>query len=122
MSADAISDTPHQPMNEPVVQRTPSNASVPAPVVAGIGLVAVVALAASAMMWQRMGNMQEQLARQSAQTGSQSVEARTLAKDAQDMARDSAARTSVMEARVADVPMPSPSRSIFLCSASGTNL
>ena len=105
MSADAISDTPHQPMNEPVVQRTPSNASVPAPVVAGIGLVAVVALAASAMMWQRMGNMQEQLARQSAQTGSQSVEARTLAKDAQDMARDSAARTSVMEARVAELTL-----------------
>lgn len=105
MSADAISDTTHQPMNEPVVQRTPVHASVPAPVVAGIGLVAIVALAASAMMWQRMGNMQEQLARQSAQTGSQSVEARTLAKDAQDMARDSAARTSVMEARIAELTL-----------------
>lgn len=67
--------------------------------------VAVGALVASGMLWQRVGNMQEQLARQSAQSGAQSVEARTLAKDAQDLARDSAARVSVMEARIGELSL-----------------
>src|SRR5256885_1616850 len=51
--------------------------------VLGVGAVAVAALIACGMLWQRLGNIQEQLARQSAQSGSQSVEARTLARDAQ---------------------------------------
>ena len=46
-----------------------------------------------------------QLAHQSAQSGAQSVEARTLAKDAQDVARDSAARVSVMEARIGELSL-----------------
>uniref|UniRef100_UPI00064578BA uroporphyrinogen-III C-methyltransferase n=1 Tax=Delftia sp. ZNC0008 TaxID=1339242 RepID=UPI00064578BA len=71
----------------------------------GVGAVAVAALIACGMLWQRLGNIQEQLARQSAQSGSQSVEARTLARDAQDLARDSAARTSVMEARIAELSL-----------------
>jgi uroporphyrin-3 C-methyltransferase len=70
-----------------------------------VGAVAVAALIACGMLWQRLGNIQEQLARQSAQSGSQSVEARTLARDAQDLARDSAARTSVMEARIAELSL-----------------
>ncbi|WP_280189414.1 uroporphyrinogen-III C-methyltransferase [Delftia sp. PS-11] len=69
------------------------------------GAVAVAALVACGMLWQRLGNIQEQLARQSAQSGAQSVEARTLARDAQDLARDSAARTSVMEARLAELSL-----------------
>lgn len=73
--------------------------------VLGVGAVAVAALIACGMLWQRLGNIQEQLARQSAQSGSQSVEARTLARDAQDLARDSAARTSVMEARIAELSL-----------------
>ncbi len=71
----------------------------------GLGAVAVAALIACGMLWQRLGNIQEQLARQSAQSGSQAVEARTLARDAQDLARDSAARTSVMEARIAELSL-----------------
>lgn len=70
-----------------------------------MGAVAVAALIVCGMLWQRLGNIQEQLARQSAQSGSQSVEARTLARDAQDLARDSAARTSVMEARIAELSL-----------------
>ncbi len=73
--------------------------------VLGLGLLTLAALLASGLMWQRLGNIQEQLARQSAQTGSQSVEARTLARDAQDLARDSAARTSVMEARLSELTL-----------------
>ena len=75
------------------------------PLVLTLGAVAIAALAACGMLWQRVGNMQEQLARQSAQSGAQSVEARTLAKDAQDLARDSAARVSVMEARVGELSL-----------------
>ena len=73
--------------------------------VLALGAVAVAALIACGMLWQRLGNIQEQLARQSAQSGSQAVEARTLARDAQDLARDSAARTSVMEARIAELSL-----------------
>lgn len=70
-----------------------------------LGAVTVAALIACGMLWQRVANMQEQLARQSAQSGAQSIEARTLAKDAQDLARDSAARVSVMEARVGELSL-----------------
>ncbi|MGB7420638.1 MAG: uroporphyrinogen-III C-methyltransferase [Comamonas sp.] len=73
-----------------------------------LGVLAVVALAAlgsSAMLWQRLSNIQEQLARQSADSGTQATEARTLARDAQDLARDASARMSVMESRVAEVAL-----------------
>lgn len=70
-----------------------------------LGTVAVVALVGSGMLWQRMSSIQEQLARQSADSGTQAIEARTMARDAQDLARDSAARISVMEARVGEVAL-----------------
>jgi len=70
-----------------------------------VGAVAVVALVGSGMLWQRMSGIQEQLARQSADSGTQAIEARTMARDAQDLARDSAARLSVMEARVGEVTL-----------------
>ncbi|MET1116734.1 MAG: uroporphyrinogen-III C-methyltransferase [Comamonas sp.] len=70
-----------------------------------VGTVAVVALVGSGMLWQRMSSIQEQLARQSADSGTQAIEARTMARDAQDLARDSAARISVMEARVGEVAL-----------------
>lgn len=70
-----------------------------------LGIVAVAALVSSAMLWQRLSNIQEQLARQSADAGSQATEARTLAREAQDLARDATARMSVMETRVAEVAL-----------------
>lgn len=70
-----------------------------------VGTVAVVALVGSGMLWQRLSSIQEQLARQSADSGTQAIEARTMARDAQDLARDSAARISVMEARVGEVAL-----------------
>ena len=105
MSSDAIPKTENQPQDSFAQPQTSSAAGrgAPMPVVLTLGAVAIAALVACGMLWQRVGNMQEQLARQSAQTGAQSVEARTLAKDAQDLARDSAARVSVMEARVGEL-------------------
>lgn len=107
MSSDAI---PHAEIPSAATPPSPEQSTAarpskgaPAALVLTLGAVAVAALVACGMLWQRVGNMQEQLARQSAQSGAQAVEARTLAKDAQDLARDSAARVSVMEARVSEL-------------------
>ena len=45
----------------------------PTALVLTLGAVAAAALVACGMLWQRVGNMQEQLARQSAQTGAQTL-------------------------------------------------
>lgn len=109
MSSDAIPTTDNQPSAPPPSQDhsapTQTGRSAPMALVLTLGAVAAAALVACGMLWQRVGNMQEQLARQSAQSGAQSVEARTLAKDAQDLARDSAARVAVMEARVGELSL-----------------
>ena len=107
MSSDAIPtpDTPHQDLPPSPQTSAAAGNGAPMPLVLTLGAVAIAALVACGMLWQRVGNMQEQLARQSAQSGAQSVEARTLAKDAQDLARDSAARVSVMEARVGELSL-----------------
>lgn len=68
-------------------------------------LIAVsgVSLALSGLLWQRLGNIQEQLARQSADTGTQAVEARAAAREAQDLARQTAARLALTDTRVAEM-------------------
>jgi uroporphyrin-3 C-methyltransferase len=74
----------------------------------GIGLVALVALAALVIalaLWQKVSSMQEQLARQSADALAQSMEARTLARQAQEVVRDTAARLALAETRVAEVAL-----------------
>ena len=87
MSSNAIPTTDNKPADLPPSQDNPAPVNTgpgkPMAVVLTLGAVAVAALIACGMLWQRVGNMQEQLARQSAQSGAQSVEARTLAKDAQ---------------------------------------
>ena len=70
-----------------------------------LAIIALAALGSSAMLWQRLSNIQEQLARQSADAGTQATEARTLAREAQNLARDASARMSVMESRVAEVAL-----------------
>ena len=62
-------------------------------------------LAASALVWQKVGGMQEQLARQTADATTQAVEARALAREAQDLVRDASAKLTVMEARVNEVSL-----------------
>ena len=44
------------------------------------GAVAVIALLVSVLLWQKLSRIQEQLARQSADTGLQALEAKTWAK------------------------------------------
>jgi uroporphyrin-3 C-methyltransferase len=74
----------------------------------GFGLltaVTVVTLIATIALWQKVGGMKEQLARQSADAIAQSMEARTLARQASDTVRDSAARVALIETRVAEVAL-----------------
>ena len=73
--------------------------------VAVVGAVAVIALGVSVLLWQKLSRIQEQLARQSADTGLQALEAKTWAKQAQETVQDSAARVSLMEARLAEVAL-----------------
>jgi len=73
--------------------------------VALLGGLAVIALGVSLLMWQKLSRIQEQLARQSADTGLQALEAKTWAKQAQEIVQDSAARVSLMEARLSEVAL-----------------
>ena len=100
------------PLMEPIVPAVPlaqeagaSPHAVSRNVIMGLGVVAVVALVVSGLLWQKLATIQEQLARQSADATAQSVEARATAKQAQDLARESAARVAVFDARLSEVSL-----------------
>ena len=67
--------------------------------------MALMAMIAAVMAWQRMTGMREQLARQSAESAAQSIEARSIARQAQDSARDTAARLAVSEIKLSEVSL-----------------
>ncbi|MEY4727346.1 MAG: hypothetical protein RLZ36_1973 [Pseudomonadota bacterium] len=71
----------------------------------GIGAFAVVGAVGSGLMWAKLSGIQEQLARQSADTGSQAVEARVTSKQAEELARETAARLSVTDAKLSEVAL-----------------
>jgi uroporphyrin-3 C-methyltransferase len=70
-----------------------------------LAAVALLALVSSALLWQKLSTIQEQLARQSADAGSNAVEARALARQAQELARDVAARQAVADTRLGEVAL-----------------
>jgi uroporphyrin-3 C-methyltransferase len=70
-----------------------------------IALVAVVGLLSSGLLWQKVTSIQEQLARQSADSGAQATEARATARQAQALAMETAAKLAVTEARLSEVSM-----------------
>jgi uroporphyrin-3 C-methyltransferase len=70
-----------------------------------LAIVALVALVVGLVLWQKVDGMQEQLARQSADSLAQSLEARTLARQANETVRDTAARLTLAESRVAEVAL-----------------
>ena len=67
--------------------------------------VCLCALAMSALLWWKLQDIQETLARQSADSGSVSVEARASAKQAQELSRDTAARLALSETRWSEVAL-----------------
>jgi uroporphyrin-3 C-methyltransferase len=82
----------HQPVSSPWLLR-------------GVGVLAVVGAVGVGLMWVKLSNIQEQLARQSADTGSQAVEARVTSKQAEELARETAARLAVTDAKLSEVSL-----------------
>ena len=70
-----------------------------------LGALAVVGALSSSLLWFKLSNIQEQLARQSADTGSQAVEARVTSKQAEELARETAARLAVTDAKLSEVAL-----------------
>lgn len=70
-----------------------------------LGLLGAAALLSTVLLWQKVSNMQEQLARQSADAHAQSLEARALSKQAVELAQQVAARAAVFESRLSEVAL-----------------
>jgi len=73
--------------------------------VLAIGVVGGAALVVSGLLWQKLGTIQEELARRSTDSGTQAIEARTLARAAQDSTRELAARLALQETRISEVSL-----------------
>ena len=70
-----------------------------------VATVAVLALVVSGLLWQKLSSIQEQLARQSADSGVQATSAHAVAKQAQELAMETAAKLAVTEARLSEVTL-----------------
>ena len=70
-----------------------------------VSVLAVLGVVGSGLMWAKLSGIQEQLARQSADTGTQAVEARVMSKQAEELARETAARLSVTDAKLSEVAL-----------------
>ena len=94
-------------MTDPIAPAAPTAAPKPSRpwALIVVASVAVLALLASVSLWQRIGRMQEQLARQSADSGQQALEAKAWARQAQDTVKDNAARLSLLEGRIGEVAL-----------------
>jgi len=71
----------------------------------GTAVVAIAGVVGCVLLWQKLSGIQEHLARQSADTAVQATEARAGARQAQELAMETAAKQSVMEARVSEVSL-----------------
>jgi uroporphyrin-3 C-methyltransferase len=70
-----------------------------------LAVMAAGGLLLSGLLWQKLSNIQEALAKQSADSGTQAMEARASARQAQDLARDTAARLALTEVKVSEVAL-----------------
>ena len=100
------SDTPQEhPPTSGVTEHAPHTARVRQwlPQIS-MGL-AVLAMLLSWQLWQKINNMQEMLARQSADAGQLSMQANSLAKNAQDQTQETAAKVALLDARLNEVAL-----------------
>ena len=79
--------------------------AVPRSLAIAVALLAAGGLLVSGLLWQKLGNIQEELARRSIDSGAQAIEARTLAKSAQESTRDLSARLALQETRISEVSL-----------------
>lgn len=100
-----IPPPPAGPAPEQDAVATPDAPLALRPVTLAAIAICLASLGVSGMLWQKLSNIQEQLARQSAEAGKQATEARTIAKEAQDLVRETAARMAVSEARLSEVAL-----------------
>jgi len=70
-----------------------------------VAVTAAAGLMASVLLWQKLSNIQEQLARQSADAGTQAIEARALSRQAQETVSELASRVGVIETRMSEVSL-----------------
>ncbi len=82
--------------------------------------VSLAALTCAVLIGQKLSNVQEQLARQSAQAGAQSIEAKTIAREAIELARDTAAKVMVSESRLNEVALQRSQLEALMASLSRT--
>lgn len=71
----------------------------------GALVLAVVGLVSSVLLWQKLDGMQEQLARQSAESLAQSKQAHTNAERAQEVSIETAAKLAVTDAKLSEVSL-----------------
>jgi len=67
--------------------------------------VAALALFSTVLLWQKLSGIQEQLARQSADTSEQAIEAKATAKQAQELARSTAAHLALTDGQLNEVAL-----------------
>ncbi len=84
---------------------TPQLLAVPRSLAIAVALLAAGGLLVSGLLWQKLGNIQEELARRSTDSAAQAIEARTLAKAAQDGTRELSARLALQETRISEVSL-----------------
>jgi uroporphyrin-3 C-methyltransferase len=89
-------------VSRPVSPPTPRAGRI-SPGLVGAWVIALVALLAAGLLWQRVSDMQRQLARQSTDAGNWSVQARTLAQQAANVSRDNAVQLATLQSRVNDL-------------------
>jgi uroporphyrin-3 C-methyltransferase len=80
-------------------------AASPRALLVAVAVVAVLALLAVVMLWQKVVGMQEQLASQSAQAQSQSLEARALSKQSLSLAQETSVRVAVLDVHLSEVAL-----------------
>jgi uroporphyrin-III C-methyltransferase len=107
--------SPPTPDNQPVLERalvvaepivaTPDAWLVPRKWALLVAALAAGGLLASGLLWQKLNNIQEELARRSIDSGAQSIEARTLARQAQEATRELSGRLAIQETRISEVSL-----------------
>jgi uroporphyrin-3 C-methyltransferase len=70
-----------------------------------IWVLLALALVSSGLLWQKLDNIQIQLARQSSEAGLSASQALVTARQAQDVAVDSAAKVALFDQRLAEVAL-----------------
>jgi uroporphyrin-3 C-methyltransferase len=68
-----------------------------------VAALAVAGLLGSALLWQKLGAIQEELARRTTDSNAQSIEARAVAREAHDSTRELSVRLALQETRLSEV-------------------